>query len=156
MPDEMLALLKEHLSEDEYALLLRATEGGRQLPFDPDPGSGAEAILIDADDALLELFARCEGILEIATKPRSPSVRSSPEQLVFTFEEGGAQLEHFLGSLMRNGFAASAVEAGETHVFVHLEAMSDLEFHRAAEVVRSLYEVSAIAVGKRLRGHRLD
>lgn|GEM_PF-5556839 len=156
MPDEMLALLKEHLSEDDYALFLRATEGGRRLPFDPDAGSGAEAILVDADDALIDLFARCEDILEIAAEPRSPSAKCSSERLVFTFEEGGAQLEHFLGSLMKNGFAASAVEAGETHVYVHLEALSDLEFHRAAEVVRSLYEVSAIAVGKRLRGHRLD
>jgi len=148
--------LRSELGEADFQLLMKATDQGRKLPFGPCAAELESSVLMDADDALLDILARCESVLTDAdiegqTGPPAPA----EESFRFSFEAEGPELDHFLASLQKNSFSATTVIDGEVHVFVRLEGLSDLEFFRLREMLRSLYEITAVVKGKRPKGHRL-
>lgn len=149
--------LREALPEEEFRLLMEATDDGRLLPFGPEAVDEEEVLLMDADDDVLDLLAQCSAIIgEEATATRSGLPALPTERLCFTFSEGGPELDHFLGSLQRNGFTATTLESGEFYVFVYLESLSDHDFFTHKETLKSLYELSSVAKGKMPKGRRLE
>lgn len=156
MAKSLLDRLHKELGDVDFRRLMEATGGGRHLPFGPGAREAEASVLMDADEDLLDILARCEDILDSAddaVDARAPAVLS--ESLCFSFEEAGPELEHFLGSLQKNGFPATTVTEGEVHVFVRLEGVSDLEFFRLRETLHSLHEIASVARGKLPKGRRL-
>lgn len=148
--DPRLRRLREALDEAEWRLLMRKTAGGLRLPFDAP--EEIDALLADADDATIELLARCESILD--QPPAAGGDVQGADALVFIFDLDSLELGHFLGSLRRNGFRASTIEGAQATVHVWLDATTDHEFFQMKETVRSLFEFSRMARGRNPKGRR--
>ncbi len=149
---ERLQRLREALSEDEWHELERLVPEGATLPFDhPDK---LDRLIADADDRMMELLIKCQAVLEADLPPAAPAPRTDAT-LVFTFEPASKELEHFLGSLRRNGFQATTLEGIEATVHVYLDGVTDQEFFYLKETVRSLYEFTRLALGHNPKGRRL-
>lgn len=145
--------LRKALDDDEWLELGRLLPDGGLLPFDhPEQLDG---LIATADDRAMELLIKCQALLEAELPPDLPASRADA-MLVYTFETSSRELEHFLGSLRRNGFAATTLEGAEVAtVHVYLDGVTDQEFFHLKETVRSLYEFTRTALGRNPRGRRL-
>lgn len=144
--------LRGALSDDEWHELRRLVPDGGPLPFDhPEQLDGLIAI---ADDRGIELLIKCQTLLEADLQPAVPASRTDAT-LVFAFEPDSKELEHFLGSLRRNGFHATTLEGVEATVHVFFDGVTDQEFFHLKETVRSLYEFTRLALGRNPKGRRL-
>lgn len=149
--DARLERLRAALEDSEWELLMHRTGGGSRMPFDAP--EQIDALLASADDATVELFAKCEMILEEA--PAAQSGTPHEDSLVYVFDLDALELGHFLGSLRRNGFRTATVEGAQATVHVWLDATTDQEFFLLKETVRSLYEFTRLARGRNPKGRRL-
>lgn len=157
MPRSVLDRLREELDARDYRILMEVTDGGRLLPFGPQAAEVEALLLAEADDSVIDILAQCERIIgEDADRPAPRPPALACERICFTFPDGGPEVDHFLASLQRNGFASTALESGEVHVFVYLECLSDLEFFRSKETLKSLYELSSVARGRMPKGRRME
>ncbi len=149
---DRLARLRTALSDDEWRELWRLLPDGGPLPFDhPEQLDG---LIATADDRAVELLIKCQAMLDAALQPAVPPARTDAT-LVFAFEPASRELEHFLGSLRRNGFQATTLEGVEATVHVYLDGVTDQEFFHLKETVRSLYEFTRTALGRNPKGRRL-
>ncbi len=147
-----LQRLRQALSEEEWLELWRLVPEGGTLPFDhPEQLDG---LIASADDGAMELLIKCQALLEADLQPAVPPTRSNAT-LVFAFEPASKELDHFLGSLRRNGFQATTLEGVEATVHVYLDGVTDQEFFHLKETVRSLYEFTRMAAGRNPKGRRL-
>ena len=150
---DALEMLRRGLSASQFDLLMRLTDGGRRLPVGDDAEDCMEAMLLQGGDDAIELLMEMERLIG-TPGPESEPV-TTRDRLVFSFDVGSAEMEHFLGSLQRNGFESLVVEAALAHVYVYIYAKSDHDFFHQRSVVASLLEVSKLASGKNPKGHRL-
>ncbi len=149
---DRLQRLREALSEQEWLELGRLVPEGATLPFDhPEQLDG---LIAKADDGAMELLIKCQALLNADLPPAIPPARTDAT-LVFAFEPESRELDHFLGSLRRNGFQATTLEGVEATVHVYLDGVTDQEFFHLKETVRSLYEFTRMALGRNPKGRRL-
>ncbi len=149
---DRLARLRAALSDDEWRDLGRLLPVGGPLPFDhPEQLDG---LIATADDRAVELLIKCQALLDAELQPAVPPSRADAT-LVFAFEPASKELDHFLGSLRRNGFQATTLEGVEATVHVYLDGVTDQEFFHLKETVRSLYEFTRMALGRNPKGRRL-
>ena len=144
--------LQAALSDDEWRELMSLVPDAASLPFDqPEQLDG---LIATADDPLMELLIKCQAVLEADLPPELPAPRTDA-MLVFEFEPASKELEHFLGSLRRNGFHATTLEGAQATVHVFLDGVTDQEFFHLKETVRSLHEFARMALGRNPKGRRL-
>jgi len=149
---ERFERLRAELSEGEWQHLCRLAPDGPARLFDrPDR---LDHLLATADDDAMELLIKCQSVLDADLEP-APAAPRADATLVFAFEPASKELEHFLGSLRRNGFRATTLEGVEATVHVYLDGVTDQEFFHLKETVRSLYEFTRMALGRNPKGRRL-
>ncbi len=144
--------LRPALSDEEWQELVRLMPDGQPLPFEHP--ERLDDLIAAADDKVVELLIKCQALLEVDLPLATPAVRTD-QRLVFTFEPASRELEHFLGSLRRNGFTATLLEGPEATVHVYLDGVTDQEFFHLKETVRSLHEFTRMALGHNPKGRRL-
>ena len=149
---ERLRRLQAALSVDEWRDLRQLVPDGAPLPFDQP--EQLDSLIAVADDRLMELLIKCQAVLEADAPADLPAPRTDAT-LVFAFEPASKELNHFLGSLRRNGFQATTLEGVEATVHVYLDGVTDQEFFHLKETVRSLYEFTRTAIGRNPKGRRL-
>lgn len=159
MSSDTLEILRQGLSSSHFDLLMRLTDGGRCLPIGDDAEARTEAMLLHGGDEAIELLMEVQRLIGTPGLEPAPDLEPEPaptrERLTFSFDIGSRQMEHFLGSLKRNGFESLVVEATVAHVYVYLYASSDYDFFHQRAIVASLLELSKLANGKNPKGHRL-
>ena len=144
--------LRRALTDEEWQEFVRLMPDGQPLPFDHP--ERLDDLIACADDEDMELLIKCQALLEADLPPAAPASRTDL-RLVFTFEPASRELEHFLGSLRRNGFTATVLEGDEATVHVYLDGVTDQEFFYLKETVRSLYGFTRMALGRNPKGRRL-
>lgn len=149
---DRLGFLRRELSEQEWRDLMALAPEGGLPPFDRP--AELDLLIATADDGALELLIKCQALLE-AEFPEDAAPERQDTTLVFAFEPASRELEHFLGSLRRNGFTAATLEGAKAIVYVYLDGVTDQEFFHLKETVRSLYEFTRTALGRNLKGRRL-
>ena len=149
------------LSENERQRLRRLTGGLGRLGSVTDTDA-LDAVLLAADDADVDLLARCAAALLPDAGPDAPGGPDAErpsgrrrDRIAFRFGLDSPELGPFLASLRRNGLRAVVVERDDgARVFVEVTGASDLEVVRHMTLATSLRELVARLASHTLRGHR--